>query len=42
VPQRQASQDAGRFQLTQSGKFTYLCSIPGHRAAGMEGKLTVA
>jgi nitrite reductase (NO-forming) len=30
------------FKLTQSGKFTYYCSIPGHRQIGMEGVLEVA
>ena len=29
------------FKLTQSGKFTYYCSIPGHRQIGMEGVLDV-
>ncbi len=29
------------FKLTQSGKFTYYCSVPGHRQAGMEGLLEV-
>ena len=29
------------FQLTQSGKFTYYCSVPGHRQIGMEGVLEV-
>lgn len=29
------------FKLTQSGKFTYFCSIPGHRQIGMEGTLEV-
>ena len=29
------------FKLTQSGKFTYFCSIPGHRQIGMEGVLEV-
>jgi nitrite reductase (NO-forming) len=29
------------FKLEQSGKFTYYCSIPGHRQIGMEGTLEV-
>jgi nitrite reductase (NO-forming) len=29
------------FRLTQSGKFAYICSIPGHRQIGMEGVLEV-
>lgn len=29
------------FKLTQSGKFSYICSIPGHRQIGMEGVLEV-
>ncbi len=30
-----------KFEVTQSGTFTYFCSIPGHRQAGMEGALEV-
>ncbi len=30
-----------KFEVTQSGTFTYFCSIPGHRQAGMEGTLEV-
>jgi len=29
------------FKLTQSGKFTYYCSVPGHRQIGMEGLIEV-
>jgi nitrite reductase (NO-forming) len=29
------------FRVTQDGDFTYFCSVPGHRLAGMEGKFLV-
>lgn len=29
------------FQANQQGEFAYFCTIPGHRQAGMEGKLIV-
>jgi nitrite reductase (NO-forming) len=29
------------FQVTKSGDFLYYCSVPGHRAAGMEGHFVV-
>ncbi|WP_293623648.1 copper-containing nitrite reductase [Salinisphaera sp.] len=29
------------FRASEAGQFAYFCSIPGHRAAGMEGKLIV-
>jgi nitrite reductase (NO-forming) len=29
------------FQVTQSGRFAYYCSIPGHRQIGMEGVIEV-
>jgi len=29
------------FKLMQAGKFTYFCSVPGHRQIGMEGVLEV-
>lgn len=29
------------FRATKSGSFAYFCTLPGHRAAGMEGKLVV-
>lgn len=33
--------DKAEFELTP-GEFAYFCDVPGHRGAGMEGKLTVA
>jgi len=27
--------------LTKKGKIAYICTVPGHAAAGMKGKLTV-
>jgi len=30
------------FLANQAGKFTYFCTIPGHRQAGMEGSLQIA
>lgn len=30
-----------RFKLTTAGKFTYYCSVPGHRQIGMEGTFEV-
>lgn len=30
------------FTVTQTGEFVYYCSVPGHRQAGMWGKLVVS
>jgi nitrite reductase (NO-forming) len=29
------------FRADQAGEFTYFCSLPGHRPAGMEGKIVI-
>jgi uncharacterized cupredoxin-like copper-binding protein len=32
----------GTLKLTKTGKYDFFCSIPGHRAAGMRGTITVS
>ena len=33
--------DTIEFEVKQPGTYTFFCSLPGHRQAGMEGKLIV-
>jgi nitrite reductase (NO-forming) len=45
VKSKHFNKDSGpvvvKFRVTQPGKFTYFCSLPGHRQIGMEGVLEV-
>jgi nitrite reductase (NO-forming) len=39
--QREGDEARVVFAVTQGGNFTYFCSLPGHRQAGMEGQFVV-
>ena len=33
--------EEGGFTIDEAGEYTFYCTVPGHRAGGMEGTLTV-
>ena len=39
---KQGDETRVSFQVTKDGAFEYFCSVPGHKQAGMVGKLSVA
>lgn len=42
VVNAQNPNDSGKVELTAGKTYTFYCSVPGHRAAGMEGTLEVS
>ena len=38
---RKGASSVTAFRADQAGEFAYFCSLPGHRPAGMEGKIVV-